>query len=95
MVGFANVTAASVDQLLKVTKEVLAPLIRADGGEIYVVAVEANHLSLHLAGRFAGCPGSPLTIRGIIEPAVRAVAPSARLDISTGIKIPEGASPVT
>ncbi|MFO0616698.1 MAG: NifU family protein [Polyangiaceae bacterium] len=88
-------TAATVDQLLKVTKEVLAPLIRADGGEIYIVAVEANHLSLHLAGRFAGCPGSPLTIRGIIEPAVRAIAPSAKLDISTGIRIPEGASPVT
>ena len=86
---------ASIDQLLKVCREVLAPLIRADGGEIYIVAVEANHLSIHLAGRFAGCPGTPLTIRGIIEPAVRAVAPTARLDISSGIAVPEGASPVS
>ncbi len=85
---------ATIDQLLKVCREVLAPLIRADGGEIYIVAVEANHLSIHLAGKFAGCPGTPLTIRGIIEPAVRAVAPTARLDISSGIRIPEGASPV-
>lgn len=86
---------ASIDQLLKVCREVLAPLIRADGGEIYIVAVEANHLSIHLAGRFAGCPGTPLTIRGVIEPAVRAVAPTAKLDISSGIAVPEGASPVS
>ncbi len=86
---------ATIDQLLKVLKEVVAPLIRADGGEVYIVAVEANHLSLHLAGRYAGCPGAPLVVRGIIEPAVRAVAPTARLEISSGIRIPEGASPVT
>lgn len=86
---------ATIDQLLKVLREVVAPLIRADGGEVYVVAVEANHLSLHLAGRYAGCPGAPLVVRGIIEPAVRAIAPTARLDVSCGIKIPEGASPVT
>jgi Fe-S cluster biogenesis protein NfuA len=86
---------ATIDQLLKVCREVIAPLIRSDGGEIYIVAVEANHLSIHLAGRYAGCPGTPLTIRGIIEPAVRAVAPTARLDISAGIKVPEGASPVS
>ena len=85
---------ATIDQLLKVCREVIAPLIRADGGEIYIVAVEANHLSIHLAGRFAGCPGTPLTIRGVIEPAVRAIAPTAKLDISSGIKVPEGASPV-
>ncbi|MBL8742427.1 MAG: NifU family protein [Myxococcales bacterium] len=86
---------ASIDQLLKVLKEVVAPVVRADGGEVYIVAVEANHLSLHLAGRYAGCPGAPLVVRGIIEPAVRAVAPTARLEVSCGIRIPEGASVVT
>ncbi|HTJ81582.1 MAG TPA: NifU family protein [Polyangiaceae bacterium] len=85
-------TTASIDQLLKVMREVVAPLIRADGGEVYVVAVEANHLSVHLAGRYAGCPGTPLVVRGIIEPAIRAVAPTARLEVSNGIHVPEGAS---
>lgn len=88
-------TTASIDQLLKVMKEVVVPLVRADGGEVYVVAVEANHLSLHLAGRYAGCPGAPLVVRGIIEPAVRSVAPTARLEISSGIRVPEGASLLT
>jgi len=87
-----HMTTATIDQLLKVMREVVAPLIRADGGEVYVVAVEANHLSVHLAGRFAGCPGAPLVVRGIIEPAIRAIAPTARLEVSNGIVIPEGAS---
>jgi Fe-S cluster biogenesis protein NfuA len=89
------VTAASIDQLLKVLTEVVAPLIRADGGEIYIVAVEANHLSLHLAGKYAGCPGAPLVVRGIIEPAIRSVAPTARLDVTSGVRVPEGASLVS
>jgi Fe-S cluster biogenesis protein NfuA len=86
------VSAASIDQLLKVLTDVVAPLLRADGGEVYIVAVEANHLSLHLAGKYAGCPGTPLVVRGIIEPAVRAVAPTARLEVTSGIRVPEGAS---
>lgn len=88
-------TAASIDQLLKVLTEIVAPLVRADGGEIYIVAVEPNHLSLHLSGKYAGCPGAPLVVRGIIEPAIRSVAPTARLDVTSGVRIPEGASLVT
>jgi len=84
--------SASIDQLMQVVREVLGPLVRADGGELYVLAVEPNHLSLHLAGRYAGCPGTPLVVRGVIEPAVRAVAPIVRLDVSSGIQIPDGAS---
>jgi Fe-S cluster biogenesis protein NfuA len=86
---------ASIDQLLKVLREVIAPLIRADGGEVYIVAVEPNHLSLHLAGKYAGCPGTPLVVRGVVEPAIRCVAPTARLDVSSGIAVPPGASLVT
>ena len=84
--------AATIDQLLKVCREVIAPLIRADGGELYVVAVEPDHLTLHLAGVCSGCPGAVLTSRGVIEPAVHAVAPSARVVVTNGVRVPEGAS---
>jgi len=84
--------AATIDQLLKVCKDVIAPLIRSDGGELYLVAVEPDHLTLHLAGTCAGCPGAVLTARGVIEPAVHAVAPSARVIVTNGVKVPEGAS---
>jgi Fe-S cluster biogenesis protein NfuA len=87
--------AASIDQLLKVCREVIAPLVRADGGEVYVVAVEADHLTLHLAGTCAGCPGATLTTRLVIEPAIHAVAPAARLVVTSGIRVPDGASLVT
>jgi len=87
--------AASIDQLLRICREVIAPLVRADGGELYVVAVEADSLSLHLAGTCSGCPGAVLTSRGIIEPAVHAVAPSARVVVTNGAKVPDGASLLT
>lgn len=87
--------AATIDQLLKVCRDVIAPLIRADGGELYLVAVEPDHLTLHLAGICAGCPGAVLTTRGVIEPAVHAVAPSARVVVTNGVKVPEGASLVS
>ena len=86
--------AASIDQLLKVCRDVIAPLVRADGGELFIVAVEPDHVTLHLAGTCAGCPGAVLTARGIIEPAVHAVAPTARVVVTNGAKVPEGASPV-
>lgn len=83
---------ASIDQLLKICHDVIAPLVRADGGEVYVVAVEPDQLTLHLAGTCAGCPGVSLTTRSVIEPAVHAVAPSARVVVTSGIRVPEGAS---
>ncbi|MGK4007097.1 NifU family protein [Sorangium sp. So ce1036] len=85
---------ASIDQLLKVCREVIAPLIRADGGELYIVAVEPDHLTLHLAGSCSGCPGAMLTARAVIEPAVLAVAPSARVVVTNGMRVPDGASPI-
>ena len=86
---------ATIDQLLKVCKEVIAPLIRSDGGELYLVAVEPDHLTIHLAGTCSGCPGAVLTTRGVIEPAIHAVAPSARVVVTNGGKVPEGASLVS
>jgi Fe-S cluster biogenesis protein NfuA len=85
---------ATIDSLLKVCRDVIAPLVRADGGEVYVVAVEPDHLTLHLAGTCSGCPGVSLTIRSMIEPAVHAVAPTAKIVVTSGVRIPEGASPV-
>jgi Fe-S cluster biogenesis protein NfuA len=86
---------ANIDQMLKVCREVIAPLIRADQGEIYLVAVEPDQITLHLAGLCAGCPGVNLTVKGVIEPAVHAVAPAAKVVVSSGIRIPDGASLIT
>jgi Fe-S cluster biogenesis protein NfuA len=83
---------ATIEQLLKVCDEVLAPLIRADGGELYVVAVQPDALTLHLAGTYAGCPGVAIATRYVIEPAILAAAPTARVVVTSGVHVPEGAS---
>jgi Fe-S cluster biogenesis protein NfuA len=79
------------DEILKVIREVVAPLVRADGGRLYVVRAEDDAIDLHLAGRFAGCPGNTLAARRVVEPVIFAVAPAARVTISSGAIVPTGA----
>lgn len=79
------------DEILQVVREVLAPLVRADGGDLYLVRLDDDVVTLHLGGRFAGCPGNALARRQIIEPAIRAVAPAAQVTVSSGAIIPKGA----
>lgn len=40
-------------------------------------------------------PGATLTKRAVIEPAVHAIAPAARVIVTNGARIPEGASLIT
>ena len=79
------------DKLINICSDIIAPLVQADGGELFVVSVDDASISLHLAGKCAGCPGATLTTAAIIEPAIRAVAPLIRVVVTTGFQIPEGA----
>ena len=83
---------ATIDQLLTLCRDVIAPLVRADGGELHVVGIEPDQVTLHLSGTCSGCPGVTLTTRSVIEPAVHAPAPNAKVFVTTGVRIPEGAS---
>lgn len=78
-------------EILRVVREVVAPLIRADGGRIYLVAVAEDGVSLHLSGRYSGCPGNTLATRRVIEPAILAVAPGARITVTSGAIVPKDA----
>jgi Fe-S cluster biogenesis protein NfuA len=79
------------EQLTRICREIVAPLIRTDGGEMYLVRIEGDDLHLHLAGTCAGCPGASITGDKVILPALRTVAPKIRLVVTTGVKIPDGA----
>ena len=83
--------SADTENILRVCREVLAPLIEHDRGELYLVSLEGNRLSLHLAGRCAGCPGVRLTTAGFIEPALRAIAPRMQVAVTAGFRLPNGA----
>jgi len=82
---------APMEQIVKVCREILAPLIHADGGELYLVSVGAEEIHLHLAGTCAGCPGASLTRDRMLEPALAAVAPKLALKVTTGWIVPTGA----
>jgi Fe-S cluster biogenesis protein NfuA len=74
-----------------VVREVLAPLIRADQGELYLVAATDEHIALHLGGRYSGCPGNTLARRRVLEPVLQSLAPTARIVVTSGALIPPGA----
>ena len=84
----AEASSSPVEGMIE---EVLGPLLKADGGKVFVVECSAETVSLHLTGRFSGCPGNTLIARRVIEPAVHAVAPGARVTVTSGAIIPAGA----
>jgi Fe-S cluster biogenesis protein NfuA len=80
------------DEILGVIRRILAPLVAADGGELYIVQAAEGEVALHLGGRFSGCPGNTLVTRRFIEPLIQSVAPRARVTVTSGHLIPEGAT---
>jgi Fe-S cluster biogenesis protein NfuA len=80
--------------LLKLCHDVLAPLVAADGGVMYLVKAVGDDVHIHLTGTCAGCPGASLTRDGVIAPAVRTVKPKARVVVTTGYRVPEGAKKI-
>lgn len=79
------------EALKKMLREVLAPLLAQDGGELYLVSVGKKEVRMHLAGAFNGSPATELVKQRIVEPAVKAVIPKVKLTVSSGWSIPDGA----
>jgi Fe-S cluster biogenesis protein NfuA len=83
--------ASPREEILRIVRQILGPLLSADGGEVYLVSADDDRLALHLGGRYAGCPGNTLAKRRVIEPAIHAVAPGAEVTITAGALVPDGA----
>ena len=78
------------EQIERMMRDVLSPLVKSDGGEMYLVRWDGDDVHVHLAGACAGCPGASMTSDKVLQPAVRAVAPKARVVLTTGFRIPDG-----
>ena len=78
------------EQIERMMRDVLMPLVKSDGGEMYLVRWDGDDVHIHLAGACAGCPGASMTSDKVLQPAVRAVAPKARVVLTTGFRIPDG-----
>ena len=83
--------ASPREQILATVREIVAPLIRADGGDVYLVNAGERTLALHLSGRFSGCPGNTLLRRRVIEPLLAARFPGLELEVTSGPLVPPGA----
>lgn len=61
-------------------KDVLAPLVEADGGGVELVEVGEGLVKVRMLGSYRGCPSVPALISGVIEPAVKRV-------LGAGVKV--------
>ena len=78
----------------RICKDVLAPLVEADGGRMYLVSASFDDIHIHLSGTCAGCPGSSYTASHVLAPVFERALPKAKLYVTTGWIIPPGALPV-
>ena len=53
----------------------LAPLIAADGGRVELAAVDEGFVHVRLQGACTHCSSSDMTLKGAIEPRLRAALP--------------------
>ena len=82
---------AAKGQIAKICRQVLAPLVKTDGGEMFLVRVEGDDVHIHLTGACAGCPGASLTSEKVFLPALRAAVPKVRVVVTTSTRAPDGA----
>lgn len=78
-----------------VLAEVLAPIVAADGGRIYLEQTGDNEVSIHWAGRYAGHPAAWLLHEELAVPLIRRVSPDTEVKWSSGWLVPPGAELVT
>jgi Fe-S cluster biogenesis protein NfuA len=86
-----TMNAQVIAQVISALGEFVSALVKADGGEIYLVSATSDEVHLHLSGTCAGCPGATMTRERLLEPAVRGAAPRANVKVTTGWRVPEGA----
>jgi Fe-S cluster biogenesis protein NfuA len=79
------------EQITKICREILAPMVKADGGEMYLVRFDGDDVHVHLGGTCAGCPGASITSDKVLLPLLRTASPKVRIVVTTGIRVPDGA----
>jgi Fe-S cluster biogenesis protein NfuA len=82
------------ERILAALRSVVAPLVEADDGELFLVEANPRRVRLHLRGKFSGCPGNTLVAERVILPLLRKSHPDVVLDLSSGPLLPEGAERV-
>lgn len=95
MIALTAPLADASDILSRTLREIVAPLVEADGGVVYLVRKPNGAFRVHLAGACAGCPGFRITSTEVIEPVLRAAGVKVDVELSAGWTVPEGAERIT
>jgi Fe-S cluster biogenesis protein NfuA len=77
------------EQIERMCREVLAPLVRVDGGELHILRFDGDDVHIHLSAACAGCPGATLTGDKVLQPALTSIAPKVRVIVTTGVREPD------
>jgi len=83
--------ADKTEAVRNVLAEILAPLFAVEGGRVYLVSADKKEIALHLAGSLSGSPATHMVTRRVVEPALEVVAPKAKVVITSGWSVPDGA----
>ena len=78
-------------EVQRILRDVLAPLIKADGGELYLAKAEPRAVTLHLAGKFSGCPGTSLAATEFVHQALHKADAALEVSVTSGPIIPQQA----
>ena len=65
--------------------EKVSPLLRAHGGSVHLIGIEAGVVSLRLEGSCHGCPSSSMTLKNAIEEAIYERAPDVTELVVEGV----------
>lgn len=69
--GEATVDEAKVNEAL----DEIRPMLKADGGDVELVAIEGKVVKVRLQGHCAGCPMAQMTLQRGIETRVKEKVP--------------------
>ncbi len=75
-----------VEQRVRGALEEVRPYLSSHGGDVELLAVEGEVVSLALAGSCSGCPSSAVTLKLAIEDAIRAAAPEIERVEAAGLE---------
>jgi Fe-S cluster biogenesis protein NfuA len=67
-----------MEEKVKEAIDKIRPLLQRDGGDIEFVSVEDGVVKVKLQGACAGCPMSQMTLKGVVEQAIKEAVPEVK-----------------
>jgi Fe-S cluster biogenesis protein NfuA len=65
----------TVQERVEAALDRIRPAIRRDGGDVWLIKIEADVAYVQLIGACGGCPASNSTLKGGVEAVVREAVP--------------------